>query len=127
MATRSLIGLQLPDGKILSVYCHNDGYPSYNGRILRQFHDTTEKVQALLGLGNLSVLGVTLEGCYAYSRDRGDEAQEAKITQNRREFINSGSGVNYLYLFRDGQWFYLNTHNHKNFRRLTEAVVLTDS
>lgn len=127
MATRSLIGLQLPDGKILSVYCHNDGYLSWNGRILRGSYITVEQVEALLRLGNLSVLEETLEACYAYGRNRGDEGQEAEVTENRKAFIESGSWVNYLYLFRNGEWFYRNTTNHRNFRRLNEVVFTLTS
>ena len=40
MGTRSLIGKQLKDGSILGVYCHYDGYPEFNGRILRDNFDT---------------------------------------------------------------------------------------
>ena len=44
MGTRSRIGIQLKDDSILSVYCHWDGYPSFNGRVLREFYNTPEKV-----------------------------------------------------------------------------------
>ena len=40
MGTRSLIGKQLKDGSILGVYCHYDGYPEYNGRMLRDKYNT---------------------------------------------------------------------------------------
>ena len=56
MGTRSRIGIQLKDDSILSVYCHWDGYPSFNGKVLREFYDTTEKVNQLINGGNISSL-----------------------------------------------------------------------
>ena len=37
MSTRSRIGLQLANGSVLSVYCHWDGYPEFNGVKLVNF------------------------------------------------------------------------------------------
>ena len=54
MGTRSLIGKQLKDGSILGVYCHWDGYPSYNGRMLRDNFDTADKVNKLIDGGDMS-------------------------------------------------------------------------
>ena len=34
MATRSLIGLENQDGSINYVYCHYDGYPEYQLKML---------------------------------------------------------------------------------------------
>lgn len=39
MSTRSHIGLLLEDGRIESIYCHNDGYLSHNGHILDSFYN----------------------------------------------------------------------------------------
>jgi hypothetical protein len=36
MATRSRIGIQLKDKSVLSVYCHWDGYPEWNGKKLKE-------------------------------------------------------------------------------------------
>ena len=54
MATRSRIGLQLSDDSIVSVYCHYDGYPAHNGRVLRTHFDTIEKVRELIDGGDMS-------------------------------------------------------------------------
>ena len=54
MGTRSLIGKQLKDGSILGVYCHYDGYPEFNGRILRDKFDTADKVSKLIDGGDMS-------------------------------------------------------------------------
>ena len=54
MGTRSRIGIQLQDNSVLSVYCHYDGYPEFNGRVLRDNYDTIEKVRNLIDGGDMS-------------------------------------------------------------------------
>ena len=56
MSTRSRIGIVNKDGKVVSIYCHSDGYPSYNGNILRKHYKSERKVRELIGLGDISVL-----------------------------------------------------------------------
>ena len=34
MATRSTIAMKTPEGKIRAIYCHWDGYPEHNGKML---------------------------------------------------------------------------------------------
>ena len=45
MGTRSAIAMKTEDG-IRSIYCHWDGYVDHNGRILKEFYSTDEKVKA---------------------------------------------------------------------------------
>ena len=54
MGTRSRIGIELNDNSILSVYCHYDGYPEFNGRVLENHYDTVEKVRNLIDGGDMS-------------------------------------------------------------------------
>ena len=54
MGTRSRIGIQLKDNSVLSVYCHYDGYPEFNGRVLRDNYNTIEKVKELIDGGDMS-------------------------------------------------------------------------
>ena len=54
MGTRSRIGKQLADGSILSVYCHYDGYPEFNGRVLRDYFSSVDKVSELIDGGDMS-------------------------------------------------------------------------
>lgn len=56
MATRSRIGIENEDGTVSSVYCHWDGYPSNNGRILVAHYTDREKVKELISLGAISAL-----------------------------------------------------------------------
>ena len=114
MATRSLIGKQNADGTITNIYCHFDGYPEHNGVILQEHYSTPAKVDQLLALGNLSILGELIgekqefdnyhkrnnNWCLAYGRDRGELNQQAQ-TNTREDFFSTDHGVDYLYLYNN--------------------------
>lgn len=114
MATRSLIGKQNTDGTITNIYSHWDGYPEHNGVILQEHYNSPVKVDELLALGNLSVLGEEVgesqdfndrntqkdNWCLAYGRDRHEPNQEAK-TVSHKEFFSTKHGVDYLYLYNN--------------------------
>ena len=61
MSTRSRIGMVMDDGKVISIYCHYDGYPLNNGRILLKHYTDPEKVKALISLGDISLLEAEIE------------------------------------------------------------------
>lgn len=117
MATRSTIARRTDTG-IESIYCHWDGYPKYNGRILTEHYTTDEKIDALMALGNLSILGselgiqrnfdtAELNGqCLAYGRDRGETQQEAVTHDTVVDWLNSraASGCEYGYLWNGTAW-----------------------
>jgi hypothetical protein len=88
MGTRSSIAIKTEDG-IKAIYCHWDGYVDHNGKILKEFYNTKDKVNELIALGDLSSLrqepgeahdfdrgddslGLTDNWCMAYGRDRGE-------------------------------------------------------
>ena len=48
MSTRSLIGIQREKDKFEVIYCHSDGYPTYNGAMLLDHYSDKEKVEKLL-------------------------------------------------------------------------------
>ena len=61
MATRSTIAVKDADGSVRSIYCHWDGYPEGVGATLREHYTNTPKIEQLLGVGDISVLGSTLD------------------------------------------------------------------
>ena len=67
MGTRSAIAMKTEDG-IRSIYCHWDGYVDHNGRILKEFYSTDEKVKALLDLGDLSSLRQEIGEAHDFDR-----------------------------------------------------------
>ena len=119
MATRSAIGMVEYDGSVTSIYCHWDGYPENNGRLLRKHWNDVYLIEQLMSLGDLSVLGKELgekqdfdqptdrSWCLAYGRDRGQPGAVAKSYVNAEAFIKNATndyGTDYIYLFQDDMW-----------------------
>lgn len=114
MATRSLIGKLNSDNTVSYIYCHYDGYPEHNGVILQEHYDTPFKVDQLLALGDLSVLGEVIgekqdfnnystrnnNWCLAYGRDRGERGVKMS-TVSRDEFFGDDGYIDYLYLYNN--------------------------
>lgn len=124
MATRSYIGKLNPDNTVSYIYCHYDGYPEHNGVILQEHYSTPFKVDQLLALGDLSVLGEVIgekqdfdvystrnnNWCLAYGRDRGESGIEMN-TVSKDEFFDNKDYIDYLYLYNnDFEWECYNTY-----------------
>ena len=129
MGTRSSIAMKTEDG-IRAIYCHWDGYIDHNGRILKEFYSTDEKVKALLDLGDLSSLRQEIgeqqdfdakykenpelpmfeNWCLAYGRDRGETGVDAKTHKDIGEWVEAraGSWCEYFYLFDGQDWIVSN-------------------
>lgn len=135
MSTRSRIGYVNEDGKVVSAYCHYDGYPSYNGKILLENYTTIAKVKKLVNQGDMSCLdkkctkpkdhsfekprkGYTIY----YHRDRGEDANKTGFIVNRsiKEYVSTAknSWAEFVYLFQNGKWSFTDT-NEINIRDLT--------
>lgn len=52
----------MPDHTVVSVYCHWDGYPEHNGRILVQHYQNREDVKQLIDGGSMSSLRTRQNG-----------------------------------------------------------------
>ena len=118
MSTRSYIGVRNTDASVDYIYCHFDGYPEHNGVILRDHYSNINRVNELLNLGDLSVLGAELgekqdfdgDGgfdrvkgwCLSYGRDRG-ESNVDKKNSGYDELITS-QDVDYVYVFDGDYW-----------------------
>lgn len=59
MSTRSLIGIKTGN-QYTYIYCHYDGYPSNNGKILLEHYNNTNKIMELLALGDISTLAPSI-------------------------------------------------------------------
>jgi hypothetical protein len=117
MATRSLIG-KVENGIVKAIYCHSDGYGHLP--ILEKHYNTEEKVDELIALGDLSVLGSLVnppigathsfnnhypEVCVAYHRDRGEDLNITEINEfSVNRIAKKDFGAEYVYLFNDGKW-----------------------
>ena len=125
MATRSRIGLCQGAQGIESVYCHWDGYPEHNGRILLDHYDEAKLVQ-LLALGDLSVLAPEIgeqhpfsqlevpadqrvnydNWCTFYGRDRGETGVGSRRQYTVAQFFGAADscGAEWVYLLQQGEW-----------------------
>ena len=137
MATRSNIAIVNQDKSISSIYCHWDGYPEYVGKLLLNHYTTSDIVNELLKLGNLSNLDKNVNPtethtfdkpqdgvCVAYGRERGEKDQEAIVFEDLGEFEDSASNswVDYQYLFDNGKWSYRNVNKKNGWKDLTPEV-----
>jgi hypothetical protein len=116
MSTRSMIGMVNENGAVTGIYCHWDGYPEHNGRILRDHYTTPAKIRSLLKLGDLSSLGPEIgkkhkfesttnpEWCTAYKRDRREEDTDAVLYASVEEFLADNRGQDYTYLYVNSCW-----------------------
>jgi hypothetical protein len=123
MATRSHIGVRNTDGTIDYIYCHFDGYPAHNGKILTDHYADMDKVNALMKLGDLSILGSEIgerqdfddrsthnrDWCLAYGRDRNEPNTSVK-NGNYNDII-SDTQVDYVYIFDGDYWECFNTYD----------------
>ena len=135
MGTRSRIGIRNSDDSVVSIYCHWDGYPEHNGRILVDHYADEVKVRKLMALGNLSTLGanigskhhfdsaLTLNECNAYGRDRGDKDYKALHNTTVQEFLDIDYDQEYSYIFHYGRWMVFCTDKW----RLVTDVLATEA
>jgi hypothetical protein len=56
MATRSGIHVQMTNGQWAGIYCHSDGYWSWNGQKLHEFYNSQALAEALIRLGDISII-----------------------------------------------------------------------
>ena len=120
MSTRSYIGIRNTDGTVDYIYCHFDGYPEHNGKILTKHYTNINKINELLKLGDLSVLGEDIGEqqsfnnrisgcCLAYGRDRGETNTEMK-NGDFHELINDMM-IDYVYVWDGDYWECFDTSN----------------
>ena len=134
MATRSTIAVEHADGRIVGrvtqVYCHFDGYPAHNGKILLEHYTDPIKAAELVSHGAISVLKPEIgvkrpfsnpgrygsaeyqefneqygNQCLFYTRDR-DERLQVNTYWNFEMYSLSHPREEYAYCLRqDGKWY----------------------
>jgi len=109
MGTRSRIGIQLKDDSILSVYCHYDGYPEFNGRVLRDEYDTVEKVKELIDGGDMSCVWTNagwnnetlpkMGPLYYTMRNESLESNAPRYDESIFDFLDKKNNEEYAYIW----------------------------
>ena len=135
MATRSTIAVVNPDGSVNQIYCHWDGYLSYNGRILKESYTNLNAVKELISHGDLSILAPNVnptgdhsfdkpeEGvCVYYGRDRGEKNTKPRTYSDLKVFLRNMQCEEYDYVFKDNEWFLVSNDSLVGFSTPIEVV-----
>jgi hypothetical protein len=106
MATRSMIGVELPRGNVKAIYCHWDGYPEGVGADLLAMEFTnTQDVEAWIDEGHRS----TVQESYA---DMRGELSTPNYYRTVSDYFNSDLHEwGYLYT-QDRIWIVKDMHNN---------------
>jgi hypothetical protein len=113
MSTRSRIAVAQNDGSVKSIYCHWDGYPSHNGKMLMQHYNSKPLADALVAMGDMSSLDVDIDKSTFYTRDRGEKTPGITYANAFEFFEDLGSDwEEYTYLFKNDEWVCFVGENH---------------
>ena len=138
MATRSTIAYQDPTTKEYhSVYCHWDGYVSFNGEILEKVYSNLELVKKLISKGDISTLLNNREADGALNaplhyhlwRNEDWDIVQPTVTGDLESLFKLANNrwAEYLYVFIDGKWLYSDTLNNAySLQSLTDEVEILD-
>ncbi len=123
MSTRSFIAKQIGADTYRTIYCHSDGYLTYNGALLLDRYNSEDMVDKLLALGDISYLGLELEPdpskphsynfderqagvTLAYGRDRGEKNIDAR-NMSLKKLDDPYNWTEYVYIYsKEGVWKY---------------------
>lgn len=128
MGTRSTIAVQHKNGTVSKVYCHFDGHPSHNGKILSTEYPMLEQAEALVCFGrDIRYIDADYDVQYYNDTHYLNDAMKTKeisVYKSLDEYYaadDEGTPVEFDYLFADGQW--LVTFN-KEWVTIDDAIVL---
>ena len=135
MSTHSRIGVDRGNGMIESIYCHFDGYLRGVGRVLLKNYTNDVKVDDLMKLGDISSIGSEIgekhdfvkydkNMCNSYGRDRDEDDVNSVVNKYSSpaafiQWAKRQSGAYYVYLWRDGKWWYNMISDEIIFKELT--------
>lgn len=116
MSTRSRIGMIVAGEKVVSIYCHNDGYLSGVGLTLFNHYQNPLKSKEMLLLGDLSSIAPTIgtkhnfyeytdkNQCNFYGRDRGEKDVDAVLHKSTEDFATYANDIEFSYIWVSGAW-----------------------
>ena len=130
MSTRSTIAMLKKDGSVEAIYCHSDGYLSYNGEMLFTEYTSADKVKELVSFGDMSSLNTEVsppEGqshsfdsrypgvCVFYGRDRGEDGVKTSCFDSLESYLKSDFFQEYDYVFNEkkNSWYLINQNKLK--------------
>lgn len=151
MSTSSTIAILKLDGTIESVYCHSDGYLSYNGIILYLYYTSPEKLKRMMEYGCMSSLAEEIEIPQGVMHNFNNRNEKITIfyCRDRRELNTHNKSIkaknfnlylkkgrehfeqyNYLFKEKNKTWYLLNLKTYKLqklFNLLKKEKIILDS
>ena len=113
-----------PEDIYLSIYHHNDGYPSRLGEtLLNRYNNYEDAMNAVLG-GDASSLLDGKEDYYSKGLGERFEDNRPSITTTPKSYNE------YTYKFEDGEWWFTNGEDRKGdgvWRKLTDIANLDET
>jgi len=97
MSTHAAV-LAYLDGSLYGIYVHGDGYLNHTGMMLKKFYHSDEKVDGLMGNGDISFLTESLEANRPMNKG---PAREFNILKDALDFYND---FQYIYFWVDNTW-----------------------
>jgi hypothetical protein len=85
MSTRSAIIIENEDGTAEGIYCHSNGYPSNNGKLLLKHYKDEAKIRALIALGDISSLDAEIGEKHPFEYDQRPENVVTAYHRDRNE------------------------------------------
>jgi hypothetical protein len=120
MSTRSTIGYATNSNKIYSTYCHYDGGIELTGRILYTKYSNWKDAAKISRLGSIS----SIEDYSTTSKTKTHPKSKTIIEPDENTFIENSkqSGAEFIYLFKNNEWFVLSLNTSKNyeFKKLSQ-------
>ena len=104
MSTRSTISIKTSKTGGKTIYCHWDGYPEHNGKLLVENYSTPAAITELMLLGDLSNLDLTPAKCKAYHRDRNEPwgmVEPRDVNASEMASVGKEYGVDYVYIYNN--------------------------
>jgi hypothetical protein len=115
MSTNSRIGILEPDGSVTSIYCHWDGYPDHNGRILLYYYEDEAKIRTLLAQGDRSCLGQEPDPADSFGRNQS--GKPAPVNHPADDWPRCGEEYEYVFVPGKG-WTYRALYPEQKFQTL---------
>jgi len=135
MGTRSNIIYEEPSGEVLSMYCHYDGYPSHNGRILFDQYNSAKKAKALVEIGYARVLDEGIE----VDPERPNEMERHRNLNSYMWSVDEVM-IEYIYRYAGDDWwvseikavkpedaYMVSITYHSKFKLLSEVLEEVDA
>lgn len=104
MSTPATIGIERKNGLKTFITVNFDGYMEHTGKMLLKHYNTTEAIEELLALGDLSSIGETLDECIAYNRDRNESWEETMPRTHTLEQEKEARYAAHTYIWNGQDW-----------------------